>query len=83
MGWLQQELAACFVSTQARLDHDGQDSRLVPHFAEFFVSSKLPSKVDDVSLLGVAEGGALASRCLFITYLYRFGVSRSTLNYYH
>ncbi|EUB59606.1 WD repeat-containing protein 44 [Echinococcus granulosus] len=71
VGWLQQELAACFTSTQARLDHSGQDSRLVVHFAEFFVSSRLPTVVTLDSLQD--SGGALASRCLFIAYLYRFG----------
>ncbi|CDI96519.2 expressed protein [Echinococcus multilocularis] len=71
VGWLQQELAACFTSTQARLDHSGQDSRLVVHFVEFFVSSRLPTLVTLDSLQD--SGGALTSRCLFIAYLYRFG----------
>ncbi|VDK36812.1 unnamed protein product [Taenia asiatica] len=71
VGWLQQELAACFTGTQARLDHSGQDSRLVVHFVEFFVASRLPTVVTLGSLQD--SGGALASRCLFVTYLYRFG----------
>ncbi|KAL5112150.1 Glutathione hydrolase 1 proenzyme [Taenia crassiceps] len=71
VAWLQQELAACFTGTQARLDHSGQDSRLVVHFVEFFVSSRLPAVVTSDSLRD--SGGALASRCLFVTYLYRFG----------
>ena len=73
VGWLQQELAVCFVNTQARLDHSGQDSRLVAHFAEFFVSSKIPTPIDSASLNKAGE--TLASLCLFIAYLYRFGVS--------
>ncbi|KAM3183157.1 hypothetical protein ACTXT7_010912 [Hymenolepis weldensis] len=62
VGWLQQELAACFVCTEARLHHIGDDSRLVAHFVEFFVSSKLPA-----STMGLkeSEGGALASRHRF------------------
>lgn len=72
MGWLQQELAACFVCTEARLHHLGDDSRLVAHFVEFFVLSKLPASTVE---LKEPEGGALASRCLFVSYLHRFGVS--------
>ncbi|VDM15939.1 unnamed protein product [Hydatigera taeniaeformis] len=71
VGWLQQELAACFTGTQARLYHIGQESRLVVHFIEFFVASRLPNLVTLGSLR--ALDGALASRCLFIVYLYRFG----------
>ncbi|KAM7539772.1 hypothetical protein Aperf_G00000021606 [Anoplocephala perfoliata] len=70
VGWLQQELAACFVSTEARLHHAGEDSRLVAHFVEFFVSSKLPPSIANLS---ESDGGSLASRCLFVAYLYRFG----------
>ncbi|VUZ39607.1 unnamed protein product, partial [Hymenolepis diminuta] len=70
VGWLQQELAACFVCTEARLHHLGDDSRLVAHFVEFFVSSKLPASTVE---LKEPEGGALASRCLFVSYLHRFG----------
>nr|CDS30216.1 nucleolar MIF4G domain containing protein 1 [Hymenolepis microstoma] len=70
VGWLQQELAACFVCCEARLHHIGDDSRLVAHFIEFFVSSRLPAP--NVQLKE-SEGGALASTCLFVAYLYRFG----------
>uniref|UniRef100_A0A5K3F4C1 MI domain-containing protein n=2 Tax=Mesocestoides corti TaxID=53468 RepID=A0A5K3F4C1_MESCO len=67
VGWLQQELAVCLVSAQSRLDHSGQDSRLVAHFAEFLVS-KLPQ-----GKTLIEDAGVVASRCVFLSYLYRFG----------
>lgn len=72
VGWLQQELAACFLSIQARLDQAGQGAHLVAHITEYIVG-KIPRLQPSSPLPDDLDGGLLASRVVFLSYLYRFG----------
>ncbi|KAL7063146.1 hypothetical protein AAHC03_01511 [Spirometra sp. Aus1] len=72
VGWLQQELAACFLSIQARLDQAGQGAHLVAHIAEYIVGN-IPQLQPSAPIPDGLDGGLLASRAVFLSYLYRFG----------
>ncbi|BHF58688.1 Nucleolar MIF4G domain-containing protein 1 [Sparganum proliferum] len=72
VGWLQQELAACFLSIQARLDQAGQGAHLVAHIAEYIVGN-IPQLQPSAPIPDGLDGGLLASRVVFLSYLYRFG----------